>query len=166
MKKYWVTFLSLMLMAPSAIAGARFSLVGGVNYGLDSASASVGGVTATVESGIGYGGGLLVGIGALELGGIFLSRNYTTAITGLPETTSSISVVEIPVMARIGGGAATFGIGGFYDVATTSNYGLTAGPRFGGNNGGLFIDLRFNYGLKTGNSKDALALVGYSFGKK
>ncbi len=168
MKKYWIVLLSLMFVAPSAFANTKFSLVGGINYGMDSvsASASIGSITisSSVKGGLGFGGGLLVQMGAVEIGGIFLSRTYTTTINSV-STSSSDTGVEIPVMARIGGGAATFGIGGFYDAGSSSDYGLTAGPRFGGNNGGIFFDARFNYGLKSGNSKNVLAMLGYAFGK-
>jgi hypothetical protein len=65
------------------------------------------------------------------------------------------------------GHSTSFGIGGFYELALTSGYsalyGLTAGPRFGGTSGGMFFDLRFNYGLQSGNSKDVLGLIGYAF---
>lgn len=167
MKKNWLVYLSLMFATQNAFA--KLSMVGALDYNLDSVSASAMGVSVEVKGGLGFGAGLLVELGKVELGAVFLSKSYTTTITGLGETSTSTSGIHIPVVARFGGGSTTFGVGSFFDLSLESgsslNYGLTAGPRFGGSNGGLFLDLRFNYGLKSPASKDALALVGYAFGK-
>jgi hypothetical protein len=167
MKKYFLLLVSLIALSADAFAEGRFSIVGGVNYGLDSTSTPDGiGGTITVKSGMGFGGGLLMNLHPVEIGAIYASKTYTAEFLGT-STSTSVTGIHIPVMYRFRG-LTSFGVGGFYDIPITSggtsNYGLTAGPRFGMTNG-FFVDLRFNYGLKTGNSKDVLALVGYSFGK-
>ena len=95
--------------------------------------------------------------------------NTTTTTSGISIAASTnTSLIEIPVMYRLGSGTTTFGLGGFYGLVMGSgggsNYGLTAGPRFA-TAGGLFLDLRFNYALKTDSPKDVLAMIGYYFGK-
>ena len=166
MKKHLLILVALMLASSNAFAMGHFSLVGGIDYNLNSTSVNTGFGVATAKGGLGFGGGALIGLGVFEIGALYLSKPTTVTFAGLDTTTSSAGI-EIPVMYRFGG-LTSFGIGGFYDIATssggTSNYGITAGPRLGMASG-LFLDLRFDYGLKTGNSKDLLALVGYSFGK-
>ncbi len=160
MKNYLLIILGLMLMGSSANANSRFSIVGGINYGLESISSSL----ITVEGGLGFGGGVLIGLGSVELGALYLSKTYNSEILGVKLSTSAQSI-HIPVLYRFGS-LTSFGVGGFYELGMCtgggSNYGLSAGPRFAMTNG-FFLDLRFNYGLATGNSKDALALVGYAF---
>jgi hypothetical protein len=166
MKKVSLVLLALMFSASNVFAQSpRISVVGGVNYGLDKQTATVGPATAEAKGGLGFGGGLLIDSGHFELGALYVSKKQTLSVTGAADTSKSYSVVHIPVMLRTVGGSMTLGAGGFYDAGDSSNYGLTAGPRFGGSGGGLFLDLRFNYGLKDGNTKDILALIGFSLGK-
>jgi len=170
MKKYLLLLVSLMLVSPSAFA--HLSIVGGIDYGLNSTTiADPTGLTSGVayKSGLGFGGGLLYNFSAIEIGALYLSKKSTATILGVDVSTTG-SAIEIPVMFRMGGMFTNFGIGGFYDIYTGSlsgsNYGLTAGPHIG-TPGGLFFDLRFNYGLKSQsaftNTEDLLGLVGYAF---
>lgn len=165
MKKYLLVAAMVMFMSSASFA-SRFSLVGAINYGLDSTSINTGSGAASFKGGLGFGGGLLMELGPVELGGLYLSKKYTTEFMGV-STSSSVSGIHIPVLYRFGG-LTSFGLGGFYDLSLesggSSNFGITAGPRFSMTNG-FFFDLNFNYGLKTGNSKDLLALIGYTFGK-
>ena len=167
----FLLIIALMLASPSAFAG--FSIVGGVDYSLD--STSVLGIE-TIKGGLGFGGGLLYNFSAIEIGALYMSKKtsitYSSPLFGTDSSTS-YGGVEIPVMVRMGGLLTNFGIGGFYDLPIStggsSNYGLTAGPHIGFP-GGLFFDVRFNYGLKslpvTGSTKDLLAMIGFAFGGK
>lgn len=176
MKKYWIVFFSLMVVSLSAFAeggGRHFSVLAGVDYNLNSASASASGngvtATGTSKGGLGFGGGLLVRMGSIESGVFYLLKKFTTSASATngasTSSSTSVGVIQLPVMVRIGGGGTTFGLGGFVDLSSGNDFGLTAGPRFGGAAGGMFLDLRFNYGLASGNSKDLLGMVGYAFGK-
>lgn len=136
--------------------------MGGIDYSLYSETDE----DTTITGNMGFGGGLLLGIGPIEIGAIYLSRSITIDDGILPVTVAA-NALEIPVLYRFSG-PIEFGIGAFYDLPMVSgnegNYGLAAGPRIS-ITGALFLDVRFNYGLKTGNSKDLLGMVGYSFGK-
>ena len=143
--------------------------MGGVNYGYGTTSTTdtSTGLTATTKGGLGYGGGLLAEPMSfpLEVGVLYLSRHYQVTRTGFADSSTNLHFVEIPVMFRLGHGSMTFGLGGFadIDIGDGSNYGLTAGPRFGGTHGGGFLDLRFSYGLKAGHTEDIAAMLGYAF---
>lgn len=165
MKNYLYLVLVLILAGSNAHA-ARFSLLGGIDYNMTTSSTATIVGTIDIKGGLGYGGGLLIDLGKIETGAIFTSRAIQSTFASV---TTSITTkgIEIPLMYRFGG-LTSFGLGGFYALSLESgggsNYGLTAGPRFAMTNG-FYLDLRFDYGLKTGNTKDVLAMVGYYFGK-
>jgi hypothetical protein len=169
MKKHWTLLALVLFLAPNAFAAGEgmFSVVGGVDYNLNSDSLTVGNRTASIKGGLGFGFGVLKDFGAnFEVGVLYLSKKFNTTVTGGADSSTSVSTYEVPFMLHTSGSAIRFGIGGFFDSAdSSSDYGLTAETRFGGANGGVFLDLRFNYALKTGNTKDLLAFVGYAFGK-
>ena len=172
MKKYLIALLSIALTATAAHAEYKVSIVGGAAYNFNSTSSSFtsgpNSVTAESKGSLGYAGGLLLEMHSFELGALYFSRSIKTTVTpstgAVTTQTDSTSTAFIPLVYRIGNMGNSLALGGFFET-NDSNYGLTAGPRFGGSGHGLFLDLRFNYGLKSGNSKDAMALLGYAFGK-
>lgn len=169
--------------APTAHAAAKFSLVGDLNYGLNSFEGTSGGLATKISGALGFGGGILVGFGqgnvGVETGALYLTHKYSYSIAGVSVAGLSISSssVSVPLMVRFGK-TVSFGVGGYADIGLDSgsevSYGVIAGPRlsFGS---GLFIDGRFAYGLKsysdladsskTYNPMEAQLLVGFTFGK-
>jgi hypothetical protein len=166
LSRRFIAVATVLLASSSAFADARVSLLGGIDYNLDSASVTRFGRTATVEGGLGFAGGALIGIDMVEIGAMYLARKYVTSVTGRSDTTSNPAFLHVPGVVRLGKGMVTFAAGGFYEFGLSngagSNYGIVGGPRLGDT---LFLDLRFAYGLQGSNTKDILALVGYSFGK-
>ncbi len=149
-----------------AQAGAQLSVVGAASLGLVDTSIDVGFGPTGVKGGLGFGGGLIAGFGAmgsgLEIGGLYLSRKTTTTLLGV-ETSTSTAFLHIPVMYRMGSNFS-FGLGGFYDIGLSSGsgsaYGLTAGPRIKFSK--LFVDARFNLDLKnTTANNELLFMLGY-----
>lgn len=178
MKKSFLAVLAAVgFFTVSAHAATNVSLVGALNYGLKSNSGTepLTGATFETKGALGYGGGLLLNFGSgnttFELGAIYFSKGVKTTATlaGVTnEETLRAASVQIPVMVRFGGNTS-FGIGGFYELSLEtgggSDYGLIAGPRF--NLGkALFADARYAYGLKEGNTSNAMLLIGYKFGGK
>lgn len=158
-----LSLIALTLSSAHAVVGV--SLVGGLNYGgLNSASATSGGRSATVEGGLGYGGGALLELGPLETGAIYVHRTYKTIVTGRADVDSSNTAIIVPLLYRVPAGPINFGLGGFYDLGDSKDYGPSASLRLSAPLVGPFFEVRFNYGLKTGNEKDVLALIGYKFG--
>lgn len=164
-------------LAGSINAEAGVSLVGALNYGLNSETGTdpATGLSVETKGGLGFGGGLLLDFGmggaSIEVGGLFLSKSIksTTTVLGIPiEDSVNASSVHVPVMVRFGG-MTSFGVGGFFEASLESgggtDYGVVGGPRFS-MPGGLFFDGRFAYGLKDGNSMNAMLLVGFKFGGK
>jgi len=157
--------LLMSFASTSAFALASLSLTGGVNYGgLNSASKTVSGQTAEVKGGLGYGGGALLELASVETGVLYVHRTYKTTITGRASTTASNNAIIVPLLYRLSAGFVSLGLGGFYDFGDFSDYGPTASLRLSPPLVGPFFEVRFNYGLETGNEKDVLALIGYRFG--
>ena len=150
MKKYIAILFLISIGSSAAFAdAARLSLAGGGNY------------TLNTNGKLGFAaGGFLNFTPFFEIGALYLHRHFSIADAG--DLSADTNTLHVPVMARFGKGSITGGVGAFYET-NGNNYGLTVGPRFGGALKGLFIDVRFNYGFKDGNSKDVMGLLGFYF---
>lgn len=163
MKTNFFTIFLLLLLTTTESFANLFSLVGGVNYGgFNTATATAKGITATSKGSLGYAAGVLIDVSMLEVGAVYLHRNYTVSITGYSDSNKYGNYIELPLLFRYGPGPVSVGFGGFYDVASTSNYGLTADARIS-TIVGPFLDVRFNYSLKTAKEKDLMVLLGFGF---
>jgi len=175
MKKYSriVAVLCVLGFTSSPAMATGFSIVGGINDNMTSVSTGVAGVaTADISGGLGYSAGFLVNFGmanhGFETGLIYEAIKTKTSVTLLGVTSATESTdgyLHIPVLYRFGGMMWSFGVGGFYEIATSSggssNYGLEAGPRVSFSK--LFIDARYDFGLKDNSgvkTKGVVALVG------
>lgn len=173
MKKIVLLMTAVFLMAGSAFAGPKFTLIGNVNYGKPTVEPAVTGVT--YKEGMGLGGGLLLGfaMGAkseLEIGAIYApikaEVNITSPITSTIKET--LTGIEIPLMFRFKlNPTFNLGVGGYYwmaqgDVAMdtdgvastktyavaqlkTADYGVKAG--LGINIGALVINANYVMGM-------------------
>jgi hypothetical protein len=151
-----------------AIPGVGFGIMAGPNMTFPSVDLPAG---ASVTGTIGYSVGPTVGLGPIELSALYSSYGTKISILGLEETTSAKSL-DIPVLYRLGLGTIGVGIGGFYSLSLESgstsddnNYGAVGSVRVGIPGIKLFVDGRFNLGLKDNDGKisNAQLMIGYNF---
>jgi hypothetical protein len=165
----WIALLALLAPTAHAIPGVSVGIMGGGNLTLPSATMPAG---TELTGTLGYSVGPSVGIGPLEVSMLYSSYGSKVTALGLSQTTTS-NFLDIPALYRIGAGPLAVGIGGFYSIclesgctSSNNNYGATASVRASIPVVGLFVDGRFNLGLKdtNGSKSSALALlVGYDF---
>ncbi|MBU6375237.1 MAG: hypothetical protein KGQ59_04525 [Bdellovibrionales bacterium] len=153
-----------------AAPGFGFGLMAGPNLTFPSAPSILG---SSVSGGIGFSVGPSVGVGPLEASLLYSSYTLKSTVATIT-TSSSSSSLDLPVLYRVGVGLIDIGFGGFYSLslesgATSSNnnYGLVGSVRTT-IPGGLFVDGRFNLGLKesasTNSKVSSLALLlGFNF---
>jgi hypothetical protein len=154
-------FLLSLLSAPRAFAVPGLEL--GVMAG---AAASM--PTGVLDGGIGLSVGATGGVGPLEA-----SLLYTQYKLSIPGNDITGNYLDIPVLYRMSLGPVGLGIGGFYSMFLSrsstvvltgdgeSNYGATASLRFTIPVVGLFLDGRYNLGLKDSNGSKASSAAFY-----
>ena len=137
--------------AAQAAPGFKVGLMGGANYAMPKPS------TGLTEK-FGLSGGLSLGVGPLEVSALY--SQYKIEAAGISITTNYL---DVPVLFRMGAGPLSLGLGGFYStfldgstsvgatVNGTANYGATGSLRVTVPVVGLFIDGRYNLGLKDDN---------------
>jgi len=174
MNKLLLTALSLLTVTVASPSAHAFSIVAGVNQNFNSVSGKIMGVDTKEKGGTGFDVGLLWNFSKIEIGAIYVSTKTTATVSGT-DVSGSTNALSIPVVYQLGNRNFTFNIGGFYDVAISSDadsdYGVVAGPRF--YFGKLFVDARFAYGLKSNDvpfdtpqsvhSQTATLLLGLRF---
>ena len=167
-----VLFVALFLVvAPSqsfAVPGVSVGLMAGPNLTFPSVPTLPG---IEVSGGIGFSVGPSVGLGPIEASLLYSSYKTTATILTVESSNTSKSL-DIPVLYRFGAGPVGIGLGGFYSLSMESgstsddnNYGLVGSARVT-IPGGLFVDGRFNLGLKdsSGSKVSAAAvLLGFNF---
>lgn len=181
---------ALLIFLTGAQSGfASLSVFGTGSYLLN----KVGDASISAKGSLAYGGGALLSLGlgrwtSFEFGGIYARRKVTTsrsaelaALMGVDsDTTVQSRWIHMPGMFRLGlSRSVSLGLGGFYDhpldTGEQSNYGASGSFRvsFPMHHAlYFFLDGRYNLGLKSQNSlfgteksREALALVGFTFGR-
>ena len=156
--------------AAHAIPGVSFGIMGGANLTFPSVTALPAGTE--ISGTIGYSVGPSAGIGPFELSLLYTSYGNKVTFGGVSATSSS-KYLDIPALYRIGAGPLSVGFGGFYSLcmetgatSDNNNYGATGSVRASIPGLGMFVDGRFNLGLKdmAGSKLSSMAVyLGYDF---
>ena len=178
MLRFSKNLLSLYSLAAICISTSAFAIpgieaglmVGGMRTILNTPDL---GSAASVSGGTGVSAGATAGVGPLEISALYSQYKMHSQVLGLGVDAQS-NYLDLPVLLRIGAGPASIGLGGFYSVrlssddqaTNNSNYGATASVRISIPTSNLFIDGRYQLGLKdvSGTKTSGLALyLGYAF---
>jgi hypothetical protein len=180
-KRLLVLSIATFMVSQAAWAGPKFSILGGVNKGLQAEATLAG---ATIGPSLGYQGGLEAGFDlspylGFDVGALYTVFNIKTTVPA-PfniDSTASFKYIDIPAQFRIKlGKVFSIGAGGFYDVPLDSgneaNYGYLGSLRisFPMGSSAFFVDGRYAGGLKTPDAgektKGWQAMAGITFGGK
>ncbi len=161
--------IAFLVCATSSTSHAvvKFGVAGVIDYGLNSATTDVLGVTIESTGGLGFGGGILAKFGmgpaGFELGALFISQTENSTANGVALPSTSSPIFHFPAVYHFGlGKSFSLGIGGYFALALAeggdSDYGLKAGPRI--SFGKFFVDATYNYGLKDNSGVKNSELIG------
>jgi hypothetical protein len=173
-----VVAFAATLSAPNAFALPGFSLgvMGGASMSAPKVSDPTQWAGSTISGGTGLSAGASLGLGRLEVSALYSQMKTKYASGGGPSSLTE-NYLEIPVLLRMGVGPIGLGLGGFYSMFLSSiggdindsgspNYGATASVRLTIPVIDIFVDGRYNLGLKEdGGVKISTlgAYVGFNF---
>ncbi len=172
-----VVALAATLSAPNAFAVPGFSLgvMGGASMSAPKVSDPTQWAGSTISGGTGLSAGASLGLGRLEVSALYSQMKTSTASGGVSGSLTE-NYLEIPVLLRMGVGPIGLGLGGFYSMFLSSNgdindsgspnYGASASVRLTIPVIDIFVDGRYNLGLKEdGGVKISTlgAYVGFNF---